>query len=527
MKHVVWVVACILLGACSEKDYQTSDATRLKPLTFSEKPSQLRSPNEELAKRIESSKPAMKPFNSLHEIVDRTNGPITVTRIDWTPEVTKIGVKITNQGSANFYYTTHYKCFRSGLFFCKSGSNVDYRFKIKGKNVDGEYPLHQVEGYDRQYMKKNDVGETRLVTREKIVVPAGEYTLIFHEVPLDVIRYMSLYEDYCAGANASTWSVCNIHSPLFKEERQEQDDILRFFEANDIASLSREQIVSLHDSYAKYPKVQKHLAGALFTRVATTNSIAALHALNEGFLYNYPDFKDKSVDHIYSLVAHNDLVSAYEWFIQEYSSSEHSLEAVERIHEKMFADAQALDTIDAYNTFVFNYPSAKQVDQALSRAMAIEREIYTDYGPLGFLAGDDDKEKKARKLLIRSKQIERIPQDNSLSNKQRVGYLIVANRMYDLLQQEFDEQDATLRHLESKEFKDFTKTLLKSLENIQSQLASIEKNTRDAARYAEDNVEIARKGFSDASSDRAMSAYYAEQHNQWEKNMHFQKHGYL
>lgn len=126
---------------------------------------------------------------------------------------------------------------------------------------------------------------------------------------------------------------------------------------------------------------------------------------------------------------------------------------------------------------------------------------------------------KARKLLIKAKQIERTGQD--YSGNTRSGYVLVTNRMYDLLQEKFDDSDATLRHLESQEFKDFVKVFKATMSEIKSVLSSIKNNTKDLSKYAKQMVEISKQGFNDAKANRDMTAYKLEQHEKWQKFMHF------
>ena len=187
------------------------------------------------------------------------------------------------------------------------------------------------------------------------------------------------------------------------------------------------------------------------------------------------------------------------------------------MHEIMFSNAKKLNTITAFNTFIINYPTAVQVKLASENAMEIERELYTQFGLFSFLSMDKEKEKKARKLLIAAKQIERYPSDNKLPRNQRAGYMMVADRMYDLLQDEFDEADATLRHLESQEFKDFARNLRTTLDRISNTLERIESNTKIAVDYAKEAVDVSRKGFAEAGADRAMSEYHTRKYREWKR----------
>jgi len=68
---------------------------------------------------------------------------------------------------------------------------------------------------------------------------------------------------------------------------------------------------------------------------------------------------------------------------------------------------------------------------------------------------------------------------NDASRDLRLGYRMVINRMNDLLQDKFPAEDATLRYLESEEFKDFYRDFKSSMEDIRSTLRKIADNTSD------------------------------------------------
>jgi hypothetical protein len=128
-----------------------------------------------------------------------------------------------------------------------------------------------------------------------------------------------------------------------------------------------------------------------------------------------------------------------------------------------------------------------------------------------------DDEKKSRALLIKAKQIER--RGNEYYGDKKAGYVMITNRMYDLLQEEYNDTDATLRFLESEEFKDFVRT-------FKSVMRSMNDKLNDISRYSSEILEVSKQGFSEANTDRDMSAYYTKQHREWEKNMHLRDKGY-
>jgi hypothetical protein len=246
----------------------------------------------------------------------------------------------------------------------------------------------------------------------------------------------------------------------------------------------------------------------------------------------FKDLLNKLYQKEYQKVEKENNIAGYEWFIKTYSKAPQVKEAISKIHELAFEEAEDIDTISSYNTFIIAYPTATHVKQANEEANDLEYYKYIDTLPswlraimpdflasiftsvFGIFSSD---EKKSRALLIKAKQVERA--GNEYYGSKRAGYVIITNRMYDLLQKEYDDTDATLRHLESQEFKDFVRTFKSVMRSISSQLDNI-------SRYSSEILEVSKKGFSDANADRDMSEYYNEKHREWEKNMHLRDKGY-
>lgn len=110
-------------------------------------------------------------------------------------------------------------------------------------------------------------------------------------------------------------------------------------------------------------------------------------------------------------------------------------------------------------------------------------------------------EKLARALLIKSKQMAR-KMDDQVSKKSQQGYLLVIARMNQLLQEKFPYEDATLRYLESEEFKDFTRSFNRIMSDIQNSLSAIERNTGDIGIILKKQVSVMDQHFSSAAQDR-------------------------
>ncbi len=294
--------------------------------------------------------------------------------------------------------------------------------------------------------------------------------------------------------------------------------------------LKREEIIKTAEK-AKEKKI-KEKSESVYMEYKNSKDIKKL----EYFVNNYQDIKRDYYQDIKNRLADlykklfdeikkKNNIAGYEWFIKTYPKAPQTKEALGNIYKLAFDKTKEIDTIEAYNTFVYNYPLAPQVQEANERAYKMEVKIYTDLGMLGFFNKEEKMEKKARKLLIKAKQIERYPADNGIEDR-KSGYLIVANRMYKLLQDKFDGEDATLRYLESQEFKDFVKSFRGIMNDIKYTLRKIQENTSSSSRYIKELVDISSKGFADEKADRAMVAYYTKQHREWEKYMHFRDKGY-
>lgn len=229
----------------------------------------------------------------------------------------------------------------------------------------------------------------------------------------------------------------------------------------------------------------------------------------------------EALANIYTLTKKENNIAGYEWFIKTYPNAPQVKEAVENIHTLAFAEAKRINTVSAYNTFVFTYPTATQVRDANDRAYEMEKKEYTDIGMMGFFGKEEKLDRKARALLIKAKQIEQ------QMDCDKTGRMIVANRMYQLLQAEFVDSEATLRHLESQEFKDFVSTFKSVMNDISRKLDRIAENTERMGDYAKEMVSVAQRGFDDAKSDRAMASFYTKQHRDWEQRMHLMDKGYL
>ncbi|MGQ8366434.1 hypothetical protein [Glaciecola sp. 1036] len=221
------------------------------------------------------------------------------------------------------------------------------------------------------------------------------------------------------------------------------------------------------------------------------------------------EMANKFVTDIFKSVEDEDNIAGYSWFIANNPDSKLAKKALTNMHELAFELAEDIDTINAYNDFIIAYPTAKQVREANDRAYELEKSEYV--GMLSYFS----EEKDARRLLVQSKMLEQSAED--LSSDEQIGYMIVVNRMNDLLKQEFVSTDAALRHLESNEFKSFVRTFKRSMENLDRQVSRIADNTADLSSIMKQQSSMMNNHFDKAAQDREMASELTKQHRHWER----------
>lgn len=236
-----------------------------------------------------------------------------------------------------------------------------------------------------------------------------------------------------------------------------------------------------------------------------TNKVSSLHS----YIKEHPKTtkKNEAIVDIYELVKTENNIIGYKWFLDNYPDSKQSRDALKSLHKLAFQIADDIGTIDAYNDFVIAYPIAEQVKKANEEAYALERKNYSSY----FTSN----EKLSRALLVRSKQLERKARD--VNSDQRTGYMLVVNRMNELLQDEFPAEEATLRYLESEEFKSFYKDFKRILTRIDRKLEDIRSNTANLSSLIKDQTRLMDNHFEKAAESREMSAELTKQHRYWER----------
>jgi len=267
--------------------------------------------------------------------------------------------------------------------------------------------------------------------------------------------------------------------------------------------------------YNKYGREDacREAVNAAFNLVVKANDINKYASFLSDFRLksiNNENLIDKSrlvVGRLYSLVEQENNISGYRWFMERYPEVKEARLALNAIHELAFADTESVDTLAAYNDFIIAYPFAPQVQKATDRAYDLEAEKYSGWF--------ENEEKNARALLVKSKQLER--EMNSPPSSARDGYHLVIDRMNRLLQDKYPAEEATLRYLESEEFKDFYKALRHTLSNINDTLAKIENNTSDVSSILKNQSRMMESHFTKAAQSREMAAKYTAQHRYWER----------
>ena len=298
------------------------------------------------------------------------------------------------------------------------------------------------------------------------------------------------------------WHFKNIRLPLSDEEIAYQSNLIGVLKKNkkNLQVVSDKEIKNLIKQFQKHEKIYEHI-------VLTRNNIQ----LYVGFLNKFPNSKNRDIitGNIYKHVQSQDNIAGYSWFLNNYSDDKNAKKALLRMHELAFEMAKDIDTVAAYNDFIMAYPTAMQVEKATESAYKMEKSIYT-----GFFSKE---EKEARRLLIKSKIIEQ--SGKTTDRNWRIGYMLVVNRMNDLLKKEFDSTDAVLRHLESNEFKHFVNSFEKSMSKLSRQLSSISKSSSDLANILKNQSSMMNNHFKNAAHDREMAAKITKQHRFWERHI--------
>lgn len=224
-----------------------------------------------------------------------------------------------------------------------------------------------------------------------------------------------------------------------------------------------------------------------------------------------PNISNKSrrdvVDLLYKQAYRSDNIAALKWFVSTFPDSQHVSKAVEQLHSLAYGMSEDEGTVRAYNDFIIAYPYAQQLKSATAAAYELDKDEHTS-----FFSSDAS---NSRGLLVRSKQIER--KASEVSREETIGYTLIINRMNQLLQDEFPTEEATLRYLESEEFKDFYQDFRSASRRIETVLETISKNTAESNQLLRNNTQLIDQHFEKQAQPQALSEKYTAQHRLWQR----------
>jgi len=215
---------------------------------------------------------------------------------------------------------------------------------------------------------------------------------------------------------------------------------------------------------------------------------------------------------IYKEVEKAESIAAYLWFSENLPDSKQAKAAIRNMHQLAFELAESVDTVAAYNDFIIAYPWATQAQEANELARALENDEYSS-----FFSSDDE---LSRRLLVRSKQIARKAKQQSYDT---VGYLLIIERMNTLLQDNFPGAEATLRYLESEEFKDFHRDFNRAMKSLETRLDDINKSVGKLNSFIQRQSDTMNAHFDKAAQDREMASELTRQHRLWERYLQKQE----
>jgi WD40 repeat protein len=206
----------------------------------------------------------------------------------------------------------------------------------------------------------------------------------------------------------------------------------------------------------------------LYSYASSINTIEAY----DKFMKTYPQspYNGLAMKKIFNFYKQENSIEAFSAFIERYKSSIYISECENTIYEIAWQEAKKVNTIEAYNNFIFQYPKAPQVksaNDAVARA-EIEKYIETIYGEDAQTFGADitrwtnitvlffTESSKAEAIIQEALDI--VKQGNE--KKIPLGYYIVANRLFHILNgPEFKENGTVRKFFLSEEYKDFESEL--------------------------------------------------------------------
>ena len=227
----------------------------------------------------------------------------------------------------------------------------------------------------------------------------------------------------------------------------------------------------------------------------------------------YEELEQKKYAEIFEDVDDEDNLVVYSWFAERFTSlkANDMEEAIEKMHQIAFDEAEDIDTLSAYNTFILAYPYAKQVEEANKRAYELEEDKYTDIGFFGFFDKSDKMNKQARKLLLDMDEIFReAAKHNEFADYENVGHFLIVQRMLDLALKEFGDTDAILTLKESNKLRNIKRIIDQKINGRNHNINQIKTdNIEDAMKF---RSTLADNVMNDSIADAKMREFYLSQH---------------
>ena len=341
-------------------------------------------------------------------------------------------------------------------------------------------------------------------------VQSNSLTFYF-DFPGDRIRRFDLIE----GGRSGEWHFRNIVlPPLSDEEHADQKALMSLINDNKPAlqALDYPTLDRTARTISKFSEAQAQIQGIILAKMSSDPALTisdAMTLLSQGVRDNAT--KQAVIEKIFSIVSDKNTISSYQWFLDQFPSTEKARTALSKMTSVAFSAAAELDTTDAYNDFIIAFPLAAEVKQAGERANTLDKKKFS-----GWFVSD---EKNSRALLIQAKRIEQNMTSLPKDSPDRRGYLLVINRMTKLLQSMYPAEEATLRYFESEEFKSVNADLRQALQAVNDNVSRIADRSSDITRLLQDQSRMIDSHFRNAALSTDMAERHAQEHREWQRYM--------
>jgi WD40 repeat protein len=435
---------------------------------------------------------------------------VTMTQDDWRYNRYKVALYDLSSGRMVKNWRTPHKCnqvdtqysFNDGYFYCNNASifieELTDSYTNKQEQIFEQLQIDEINKI-KGFVSEIDNPLSAYYPERQAIIPKADNLYLESSI-------MTLQHAKDRGIESFGTLISYLdNSTLHKDSEKEAVSLVVSF----VEKTKRFEHLKAVLGLPQIPNATKNqLIEVVFNYVNSQTNIRN-HLL---FIQEFPEQKEfiaKSVDEIFDIISKENNIAGYKWFIEKFGSSRHAAAALRAMHAVAYEIADDIDSLEAYNDFIIAYPTAIQVREANDRAYELERSEYV--GMLSYFS----EEKDARRLLVQSKMLEQSAED--LSSDEKVGYMMVVNRMNDLLKQEFNSTDAALRHLESNEFKSFVRTFKRSMKDLKRQVSRIADNTEDLSSIMKNQSSMMNNHFESAAQDREMASELTKQHRHWER----------